>query len=165
MTDVPTNCSSCGRPLFRQWWSWSKGGYECRYCGGITGPDGAAVAGPSAASVTMPKAGSASALPKVIAVLVGLGIVVVVLSNLGGVRPRDGDGGGGSPVDTYMDDYGGSRAVYANILSETDCDALQDTFDQASANNYAAEPGSEAFSWTTGYMSAADDRMRAIGCY
>jgi hypothetical protein len=64
-----------------------------------------------------------------------------------------------------MDEYGGSRAVYTDILSESDCAALQDAFDQASTNNYATEPGTDAFSWTTGYMAAADDRMREVGCY
>lgn len=29
-------CTSCRVPLFKQWWSGSKGGYECRSCGTLT---------------------------------------------------------------------------------------------------------------------------------
>jgi hypothetical protein len=76
-----------------------------------------------------------------------------------------GGGGRGDPADAYVDEYGGSRAVYVEILAETDCAALQESFDQASRNNDAAEPGTAQHKQTTGYMKAADDRMRAQGCY
>lgn len=32
----PTACQLCGSPLFAQWWSPKKGGYECRRCGKLT---------------------------------------------------------------------------------------------------------------------------------
>ena len=73
-------------------------------------------------------------------------------------------GGGGSAVDQYMADYGGSEAVYSEILAEADCTNLQASFDHSSALNDAAEAGSDQARSTTGYMTAADDRMRAIGC-
>ena len=61
----------------------------------------------------------------------------------------------------------GSAAVYAEIAAETSCVSLQEMFDRAEANGKAARnrgnlPLAIA---TTSYMSAADDRMRAIGCY
>jgi hypothetical protein len=65
----------------------------------------------------------------------------------------------------YIDEYGGSSAVYQRIATETDCAALQAEFDQAAANNDAADPGTSQHRQTTGYMRAADDRMREVGCY
>jgi hypothetical protein len=59
----------------------------------------------------------------------------------------------------------GSPAVYAEIATETDCAALQTTFDRAAANNDRAAPGSAEHQWTLGYMRAADDRMKTIGCH
>jgi hypothetical protein len=41
---------------------------------------------------------------------------------------------------------------------------LQETFDRADRNHSAAQTMAER-EWTTGYMGAADDRRRAIGCY
>lgn len=32
----PAACGKCGSPLFAQWWSPSKSGYECRRCGAVT---------------------------------------------------------------------------------------------------------------------------------
>lgn len=59
----------------------------------------------------------------------------------------------------------GDPAVYAQIEASTDCADLQETFDRAAGNNERAETGSEAFDYTLGYMEAADDRMREVGCY
>lgn len=70
-----------------------------------------------------------------------------------------------SDANTYLADYGGSEAVYDRILRLSDCAALQVEFDTAAANNEVAEPGAPQHRQTTGYMDAADDRMRAIGCY
>lgn len=69
------------------------------------------------------------------------------------------------PIQLYLDQYGGNIEVYRRIFSFTDCASLQDEFDQASANNYAAQPGTDKFKWTTGYMLAADERMKSIECY
>lgn len=73
--------------------------------------------------------------------------------------------GGAKSADAYVSEYGGSVAVYEGILADTDCTSLQAGFDQASTNNEAAPAGSEQASWTRGYMAAADDRMRVVGCY
>jgi uncharacterized membrane protein len=101
-------------------------------------------------------------------ILLGVGVLIVVAVIVGVVdRPSgggNGGGGGGQAVDAYLDEYGGSRSVYTGILAETDCDSLQASFDQAAANNDAATT-SDQRNWTLGYMSAADDRMQAIGCY
>ena len=32
----PRACAKCGSPLYAQWWSPTKGGYECRRCGALT---------------------------------------------------------------------------------------------------------------------------------
>jgi hypothetical protein len=68
----------------------------------------------------------------------------------------------GGPGD---DERPGSAAVYDEIETSADCAALQETFDRASANHDRAQPGSAERRWTRGYMRAADDRMRSIGCY
>lgn len=61
----------------------------------------------------------------------------------------------------------GSPAVYAEIASQTDCVALQATFDRAEANGKAARSrrNLSLARVTTSYMEAADDRMRQINCY
>ena len=70
-----------------------------------------------------------------------------------------------SPVAKYLEEYGGAERAYLEILTSTDCAFLQEKFDVASDNNKRETPGTEGFKWTLGYMTAADDRMREIGCY
>jgi len=70
-----------------------------------------------------------------------------------------------STPDDYVAEYGGSSDVYAGILSMTDCIKLQEQFDLASQNNSRETPGTPAFKWTTGYMIAADNTMKEVGCY
>lgn len=70
-----------------------------------------------------------------------------------------------SNPDEYVAEYGGNRDVYAQILSMTDCAKLQEQFDLASQNNLRETPGTPAFKWTTGYMAAADNTMKEVGCY
>lgn len=84
-------------------------------------------------------------------------VLVLLLAACGGSKSPSADG--------YVAEYGGSAAVYSDILSGTNCAALQVTFDQAAGNNDTAERGSAEATWTTGYMAAADERMQAIGCY
>lgn len=72
--------------------------------------------------------------------------------------------GGEQTADDYADDHGGNPAVYERILNLTDCAALQQEFDRATANNDRAEPGTDEHRWTLGYMTAAQDRMDAVGC-
>jgi hypothetical protein len=67
--------------------------------------------------------------------------------------------------DNYIDEYGGSQQVYEKIESLTSCAELQAQFDQASQNNALHEPGSKNALATTGYMVAADQRMKELGCY
>ena len=69
-----------------------------------------------------------------------------------------------SPVDTYMSDYGGSRATYERIADMTDCESLDAEYQSAAANNAVAEAGSDAESWTAGYMAAAEDRLEELDC-
>jgi hypothetical protein len=61
----------------------------------------------------------------------------------------------------------GAPEVYEQIEGSTDCDDLQSTFDRAYRNHsLAADRYDEAeMKWTGGYMDAADQRMRDIGCY
>jgi hypothetical protein len=73
-----------------------------------------------------------------------------------------------SAVDTpdeYVQEYGGSRAVYVELLALDNCQELQTRFDLAAADNQRHQPGSKAHKYSTGYMTAADQRMKAIGCY
>lgn len=67
--------------------------------------------------------------------------------------------------EAYFNEYGGSLEVYQNIFSLTDCTELQNQFDRAADNNEIEEPGTPAHKWTLGYMKAADERMKEIGCY
>jgi len=68
-------------------------------------------------------------------------------------------------ADDYVNEYGGSVELYGYILTLNDCSLLQEQFDLASANNERETPGTSAFKMTMGYMKAADDRMKAMGCY
>lgn len=68
-------------------------------------------------------------------------------------------------AEDYLNEFGGNVDVYNRILGMTDCIALQAEFDQADANSKLQAPGTEQYQWSIGYMSAADDRMGAIGCY
>ncbi|HAE59373.1 MAG TPA: hypothetical protein DCG54_07665 [Anaerolineae bacterium] len=67
--------------------------------------------------------------------------------------------------DEYLKEYGGSPEVYAELLTSNDCNALQESFDQAYLNNQRHEPGTNGAMWTSGYMTAAHQRMEEIGCY
>lgn len=58
----------------------------------------------------------------------------------------------------------GSVAVYQRIEALTDCTAIQAEFDQAYADHEAAPAGAPGREWTVGYMDAANDRMKALGC-
>lgn len=66
---------------------------------------------------------------------------------------------------SYMAQFGGDLGAYTEILSLTDCAALQAKFDTASENNARETPGTQLFRVTLGYMTAADDRLRSLGCY
>lgn len=68
-------------------------------------------------------------------------------------------------VDDYMNEYGGNADVYNNILSLSDCALLQEQFNIASDNNQRETPGTSNHKATLGYMTAADDRMKALNCY
>ncbi len=68
-------------------------------------------------------------------------------------------------ADKYVTTYGGNHDTYAEILSITDCKELQGKFDTASANNAREQAGTKQFKVTLGYMMAADDRMKEVGCY
>lgn len=70
-----------------------------------------------------------------------------------------------SPAAKYLQEYGGSEQAYLEILTSTDCAFLQQKFETAYANNQRETPGTEAFRWTLGYMTAIDDHMRQINCY
>ena len=69
-----------------------------------------------------------------------------------------------SRVDTYMSEYGGSRANYERIADMTDCESLEAEYQSAAANNAVADKGSDAESWTAGYMAAAEDRLEELDC-
>ena len=73
-------------------------------------------------------------------------------------------GTGARSADDDVSEYGGSRDVYAGILVDSNCDSLQASFDQASANHDASVAGSDQARWALGYMTAAQARMEAVGC-
>lgn len=68
-------------------------------------------------------------------------------------------------ADEYVNEYGGRREVYQEILSMTDCNKLQEKFNIASKNNDRASPGTQHFKITMGYMQVAHNRMAEINCY
>jgi len=68
-------------------------------------------------------------------------------------------------ADEYIKEYGGSATVYQTILALTDCAELQNQFNTASGNNAREQAGSTNFKATLGYMTAADERMKELGCY
>ena len=87
--------------------------------------------------------------------------IALVLVLRQAINPSPSGGGG---RDTRSQ-YGGSPSVYAQIAAETDCQSLQAMFDQAAANNDRAVPGTDQHKWTLGYMTAAQERMQAVGCH
>jgi len=68
-------------------------------------------------------------------------------------------------ADDYVREYGGNPDVYNRILSLTDCTLLQEEFDIASENNQRTTPSTAEHKETTGYMVAADARMKELDCY
>lgn len=86
---------------------------------------------------------------------VGLLVALLVVTACGSRQP---------PVDTYMSEYGGSRAEYQRIQDMTDCDSVQAEYDQAAANNAVSEPGTDAERWTAGYIAASEDRLDDLDC-
>jgi len=65
----------------------------------------------------------------------------------------------------FFAEHGGKLEVYQRILSLTDCTALQTEFDQAETNLKSQEPGTPQYKWGIGYMQAADQRLKELGCY
>lgn len=92
----------------------------------------------------------------VVAVLIGFAVTTYTDSDL---KRLDG-------IATWSpDSRSGSATVYAEIAASTDCGWLQASFDRAAVNNDSAAWGSDEAKWTADYMSAANDRMQALGCY
>ena len=67
--------------------------------------------------------------------------------------------------DSDTGDRPGNPAVHSRIEQADDCATVQGEFDQASENNELAEPGTQQFDQTLGYMEAADARLDELGCY
>lgn len=88
-----------------------------------------------------------------IAVIAALGVVSLgAIGALGGQEKETPKVGTGP----------GAPEVYTQIAAETDCAALQGTFDRA------ADTSDRGGQWRTiglGYMDAADARLRELGCY
>jgi hypothetical protein len=76
----------------------------------------------------------------------GLGCALVLV--LSACSPSD------SRVDTYVSEYGGSRAQYERIEDMTECESVQAEY----------EPGTDAESWNAGYMAASEDRLEELDC-
>ncbi|HVM30762.1 MAG TPA: hypothetical protein VM305_08370 [Candidatus Limnocylindrales bacterium] len=102
-------------------------------------------------------------------VMIAAAVAIVVLVALMVAIPRDRGGAPGqterSPAANYVEQYGGSQAVYDRIAATSDCGELQASFDRAAADNDRADAGTPEHRWTLGYMTAADERMKAVGCY
>ena len=63
---------------------------------------------------------------------------------------------------SYADEYGGDTARYSGILRITDCGDLQRMFNAGKAN-FDNNAAGVQHQWL-GQMTAADDRMDALGC-
>lgn len=70
----------------------------------------------------------------------------------------------GTKASNYVKEFGGNPNVYDQIISLNDCTMLQEQFDQADENLQLHQPGTAQYQWSIGYMKAADDRMKEIGC-
>lgn len=90
----------------------------------------------------------------IMGVLLSLGLLAACSSSSEGLCLGEG---------TFAE-CGGSPAVYESIRAETDCSALQETFDRAAGNNDRATPGTAEHRWTLGYMKAAEAQRQSIGC-
>jgi len=64
----------------------------------------------------------------------------------------------------YVDEFGGSRDAYQRILASDQCDELQVEYDHAADAREGSEPGTRDYRQATGYMKAAYDQMRTVGC-
>lgn len=90
-------------------------------------------------------------------------LIVIAVLALGALIAGAAAGGGSSEPAARP----GLQTVYDRIGSMTDCTELQTEFDQASTNHQRDKLRHrlDLMKIDTGYMGAADDRMRAIGCY
>jgi hypothetical protein len=98
----------------------------------------------------------------ILAIVLGLGLAPIFTSGSGGATA--------DPSSAAQESRPGLATVYEQIDHSTDCADLQRTFDRnmdryemmdASVRTADGSPGEAMFA----YASAADDRMRAIGCY
>jgi len=98
-------------------------------------------------------------------------IAVLVVSVLYVVASVSDDSSSGSAQDEpptasdYENEYGGEWSVYLEILLNRNCESLQQSFDIAAENNERYEGGDPLHRVTLGYMTAAQDRMEALGCF
>lgn len=100
-------------------------------------------------------------------VLVGVVLLGFVLQLMTGSERTEPQPVQQAPVTTATT-LPGNAQVYADIANATDCRTLQAMFDGAEQTH--SRPGAAATGtpWSeigTSYMRAADERMRAIGCY
>jgi len=67
----------------------------------------------------------------------------------------------------YVNRYGGSMSVYTDLMTSSNCDYLQRTFDRAHKNHtmYYKRGHMNGMRCCGGYMDCADKRMKTIGCY
>lgn len=87
------------------------------------------------------------------AIIVGVFLAIVLLVMVAG----DGE--------PERADRPGVDSVYQRIETTRDCAELQETFDRAASNVDRYEPGDKRRKAPMSYMDAADERMRAVGCY
>jgi uncharacterized lipoprotein len=80
-------------------------------------------------------------------------LALLIVATLAACSPSD-------PVDRYVAEFGGDRAAYAQIFSDLDCSSLQATFDLAAMNFDRS-----AYRPALGFMQAADEQMKRLGCY
>lgn len=101
--------------------------------------------------------------------------LAVIISAAGKGTPASTNQTGASPATAPAAPVG-LPTVFAEIAADTSCTSLQTTFDRADATSKRSGtvPDGPAFEgargrrWSevgTAYMKAADDRMRAVGCY
>jgi hypothetical protein len=65
----------------------------------------------------------------------------------------------------YAQEYNGNKDAYYAIFVSTDCTFLQGQFDTAYQSSQTAPAGSIYATRAIGFMKAADERMKEIGCY
>lgn len=101
---------------------------------------------------------------KTVGSLMLVGLVILMAVTLLSTSLDDPEFSGSVQVDSYMAEFGGDRDVYIRILTAETCDRLRDELAGSTADHEQADPDSETYRATLGYMNAAEDQIAVRAC-